>query len=547
MRFVPLLPSDRPATPVPGRWLLEAAVGGVVLLITFTVLRSVGLSGTLDREALLVLGALALAISLTRHRYPNAALLGLAALVGVLPSAAMLTAIVSYTASRRVGHPWRRDLVLVSAAVLPLVVSEIRLDYWQGGRWQYALAQGGVLAVVAILIPGLVGTAAGQQDQLVGALRERTAAAERAKRSAESESRIHERSRIAAEMHDLVGHRLSLISLHAGGLELALDRQAPQLSGEAEQLRQASRDAMDELRQVLGVLGPLGRDTGTDALTDATGTRADILALVEESRAAGIPVSFDWQGEDLTDVRPQVRRAVNRVVREALTNVHRYAVGATVEVTVAQLPGSVEVLVVNGPPPVPPTVTTGLGSGRGLDGLRERVAVLGGRLTVGPVPGGDFEVRAILPTDPAAPGARAEQAAGDGPALPPLLPEPGGRVRRQLASTVSAALALAGLGVMLLFGLGLVQQTRPYDGPPPVSAVHTGMSRNQVVSVVGPDSAPVRSAAAGREPARPARTTECVYPYTGWTTENDRLHITRYCFTDDVLTEISHFTTPMAP
>ncbi|KQV21323.1 MULTISPECIES: sensor histidine kinase [unclassified Kitasatospora] len=547
MRFVPLLPADRPATSAPGRWLLEAAVGGVVLLVTYAALRSVGLSGTFDRSTLLILGAAALALALARHRFPDAALLGLAVLVGVLPSAAMLTAIVSYTTSRRGGRAWRRDLVLVTAALLPLLVSEVRLDYWQGGRWQYALAQGGVLAVVAVLIPGLVGTAAGQQDQLVGALRERTAAAERAKRSAENESRIQERSRIAAEMHDLVGHRLSLISLHAGGLELALDRQAPQLSGEAEQLRQASRDAMDELRQVLGVLGPLGRDTGTDALTDATGTRADILALVEESRAAGIPVSFDWQGEDLTEVRPQVRRAVNRVVREALTNVHRYAVGAAVEVTVAQLPGSVEVLVINGAPPVPPTVTTGLGSGRGLDGLRERVAVLGGRLTVGPVPGGEFEVRAILPTDPPTAGARAEQAAGNGPAPLALPLEAAGRVRRQLASTVSAALGLAGLGMILLLGLGLVQQTRPYDGPPPVSAVHTGMTTSQVTSVVGPDSAAVRSAAAGREPDRPGGTTSCLYPYTTWTTESDRLQVTRYCFKSDVLTDISTFTTPLAP
>ncbi|BFV57038.1 histidine kinase [Kitasatospora sp. CMC57] len=547
MRFVPLLPADRPAASAPGRSLLEAALGGVVLLVTFAALRSVGLSGTFDRGTLLVLGATALVLALTRHRFPDAALLGLAILVGVLPSAAMLTAIVSYTTSRRVGRAWRRDLLLVTAALLPLLVSEVRLDYWQGGRWQYALAQGGVLAVVAVLIPGLVGTAAGQQDQLVGALRERTAAAERAKRSAESESRIQERSRIAAEMHDLVGHRLSLISLHAGGLELALDRQAPQLSGEAEQLRQASRDAMDELRQVLGVLGPLGRDTGTDALTDATGTRADILALVEESRAAGVPVSFDWQGEDLAEVRPQVRRAVNRVVREALTNVHRYALGAAVDVTVSQLPGSVEVVVVNGAPPVPPTVTTGLGSGRGLDGLRERVAVLGGRLTVGPVAGGGFEIRAILPTDPHPAGARADQATGDGPAPLILVPEAGGRLRRQLASTVSAALGLAGLGVILLLGLGLVQQTRPYDGPPPVSAVHTGMSRSQVTSVVGPDSTAVRSAAAGREPARPSGSTDCLYPYATRTTESDRLEVTRYCFKSDVLSEITSFTTPLAP
>ncbi|MFJ8045420.1 sensor histidine kinase [Kitasatospora sp. NPDC096147] len=549
MRFVPLLPADRPdADRPPGRWLVEAVVGGCVLLVTFAALHSVGLSGLFARSTLVALGALALLLSLARHRHPDAALLGLAALVGILPSAAMLTAIVAYTTSRRSARALRRDLLLVAAALLPLLTSEVRLDYWQGGRWQYAIAQGGVLAVVAVLIPGLVGTAAGQQDQLVGALRERTAAAERAKRSAENESRLHERSRIAAEMHDLVGHRLSLISLHAGGLELALDRQAPELRDEAEQLRRASRDAMDELRQVLGVLGPVGRDTGTDALTDATGTRADILALVEESRAAGVAVAFHWEGEDLTEIRPQVRRAVNRVVRESLTNIHRYALGSAVEVTVEQLPGSVEVVVHNGRPPVPPTVTTGLGSGRGLDGLRERVAVLDGRLTVGPVPDG-FEVRAVLPTEPPANGRRTdrpESAPGTG-ILPVLAGGPAARLRRQLASAVSAALGLAGLGVILLLGLGLVQQTRPYDGPPPTSAVHPGMTEGQVVSVVGSDSSAVRSAAAGREPVRPEGTTSCLFPYTSRLTSSDRLYVTRYCFEDGTLTEITTFTTPLAP
>ena len=141
-----------------------------------------------------------------------------------------------------------------------------------------------MLAVTTVVVPGLVGIAAGQQDRLLRALRERAAAAEEARRLADSESRMRERSRIAAEMHDLVGHRLSLVSLHAGGLEMALLKEAPELRDEAAVVRRATRDAMQELREALGVLGPLARDTGTDALTDATGTRADIEALVEESR-----------------------------------------------------------------------------------------------------------------------------------------------------------------------------------------------------------------------------------------------------------------------
>ncbi|MFC1440212.1 histidine kinase [Streptacidiphilus sp. N1-10] len=579
MSLAPVLPAD-PQVPLGGGGagaqrgptsaalvLVEALVGGVVLLVTYWVLASAGYSGLLRSWQLVLLGLLALALLIARHRFPQVAMAALAALLGVMPSLAMLCAVVSYSTTRRVGAPRRRDLVLLASAVLPVLVSVVRLVLWQGARWQYAVELGAVLAVVGVVVPGLVGTAAGQQDRLVRALRERTAAAERAKRLVESESRTEERSRIAAEMHDLVGHRLSLIALHAGGLEMALAEQAPDLVDEAAQVRLAGRDAMDELRQVLGVLGPLGRDTGTDALTEATGTRADVLALVDESRAAGIRVAFSWQGDDLTASQPRVRRAVNRVVREGLTNVHRYASGAALTVTVHHETGRVSAEVHNGAPPRPPAATTGLGTGRGLAGLRERVTLLGGELTVGPEPDGGFLVRAVLPTDPdAGPGGEAgAEAGGDvggeaghgaegaAPAWePPLSPdavEPPSTdevVRSRLAGAVAAVLGLAGLGAVLLVGLSLLQQARPFEGEPPNSVVHLGMTPSQLQQLVGSDSPAVRSAADGREPSRPSGATECIFPYTSATDGRHRLMITRYCFNDDKLTDIANFTTPLA-
>lgn len=577
MRFFPAKSVDRPGvtgsprhggTRAPTAWpliLAELLGGGVLLLGTFGVLRYEYLSGSLPRAALVLLGLVALVLLVLRHRFPVIALLGLSALLGLLPSAALLTAIAAYALARHMGGPRRRDATLILAGLLVVLVTLARIVLLQNGTWHYALALGAVLAAVSVLVPGLVGTAAGHQDRLVAALRERAAAALRAERSVEREAVVHERSRIAAEMHDLVGHRLSLVALHAGGLELALDGQSPQLREEAAQLRQVSRDAMEELRQVLGVLGPLGRDTGTEALTDATGTRSDVLALVEESRTAGVPVEFSWQGEDLDTVPAKVRRAVNRVVRESLTNVHRYAPGAAVEVTVSHTPGWVETVVRNGPSARPGAA--GQGTGRGLNGLRERVALLDGTFAAGPERDGDperdggFAVRAVIPTGPSS-GTPQDRAAAPAPetvlpetvlpetVLPETVlvaPDRESLVRRRVAGAVSVGLGLVGLGVMLVLGLALVQEARPYDVPVEPSTVHLGMTSGEVETIAGSDSPAVRSAAVGNEPARPATATRCLFPYTGRVDSADRLLVTRYCFQGDYLRQITYFTTPLAP
>ncbi|MDQ8704763.1 histidine kinase [Streptomyces sp. LHD-70] len=527
---------------------LEGTCGGLLVLGTFSVAN--GLGDALDPNLLILLVLCALTLLVVRRRYPLTSGLGLAALMGVLPAVGLLTGIAAYTATRQLTVARRRTVLLLGGTVLPIVSCGLTAPYTDVGPHIFGVALGAVLAATTVLVPGLVGAAAGQQDRLLLALRERTAAAEEAERQADSASRIHERSRIAAEMHDLVGHRLSLISLHAGGLELALQKQAPDLQSEAALVRGATRDAMRELREVLGVLGPLGRDTGTEALTDATGTRADIEALVEESRGGGVLVDLNWSGPDLDRREARVRRAVHRVVRESLTNVHRYAAGARVDVTVTHDEQRVRITVRNGVPPTgaaPPAAP--VGTGRGLTGLRERVALLGGTLAAGPTPAGGFEVAADLPAEPETvpeTGTPAEPTAAHVPEAASGRSLSG--MQRRLADAATGLLGLAGVGVMMLFGMVLVDQARPGQNYEPPQEPRLGMSRAEVQNALYGEGDEARAAAFGREPPRPKSATSCMYPFTGNDPkhrEEGEMELVRYCFTDDTLTAIDRFTVPL--
>ncbi|MFG2135534.1 sensor histidine kinase [Streptomyces sp. NPDC048650] len=512
---------------------------------------SLGFFDLLASEAQAALACAAVALLLLRRKLPIMAMLGLAAVAGTLPISGMLTAVVAYTAARRIEAPRHRAAVLSVAAALPVTVSVLGTVATGYGSWLVGAALGFLVAGVCVLIPGLVGSSRGQQERLVLALRDRAATAEQARQLAESASRAEERARIAAEMHDLVGHRLSLISLHSGGLEMALAAKAPELTADAAQVRLATREAMRELREVLGVLGPLGRDTGTDALTDATGTRSDLTALAEESRAAGIPVTLSWDGPDLDALEPRLRRAVHRVVRESLTNIHRYAPSAAAELAVTHTEERIRVRVRNGAPPVAPEATTGLGTGRGLPGLRERLRLLGGELRAEPTASGGFLVTASLPRhpatatvpDPAAPPA--ETPPRRAPDTRPGIPRPL-RPLRHLPGVAAALLGLTGVGTMLLLGLSLVQSSRPMADSVPDRTVRTGMSEADVRAAVGFESDLAGAAAAGREPPRPPGTA-CFFPYGTDRATHGRLALTRYCFRHDTLVEIKKFTVPTAP
>ncbi|KOV17971.1 hypothetical protein ADK91_00815 [Streptomyces sp. XY511] len=524
-------------------------------LVGLGVYAAVGHLGYLPHPPfqLAVLAAAAVLFAL-RGRWPGPVLLVLAALTGPVPAVGPVTAAAAYSVARRMARPRPRARLLAAAGALLVVCATVAGPRLGPGSAAYGLALGLVLAPTAVIVPGLVGTVRGQQGRLLRALRERGDAAERARRLADSEARIHERSRIAAEMHDLVGHRLSLVSLHAGGLELALEGAAPQLREEAVLVRRTTRDALRELRQVLGVLGPLARDTGPDALTHATGTRADIEALVAQSRDGGIAVRLDWTGPDL-DARPApVRRAVHRVVREALTNVHRYAADAHVTVTVehdtaaadAAADGArVRVTVRNGARPGPSAPAEEPGTGRGLTGLRERVELLGGTFEAAPLPSGGFRVAAAVPAEPAEPGGGpAARRADDGPGTltaagpeatwpDPAGPEPAapGPDGRRTAEVLTLGFGLAALSALMVVGIAFVYAAQPSGRSGPAPLPRVGMTYAEVAGYGVLDNAAVRAAASGHEPPRPAGTAGCVYPFNGATERHPGgLLIARYCF-----------------
>jgi signal transduction histidine kinase len=203
---------------------------------------------------------------------------------------------------------------------------------------------------------------------------------------------LGERARIAQEMHDVLAHKVSLIALHAGGLEVNPAVGPEKVEGSARLIRETARQAMEDLREVLGVLRS---DVSVDGADLAPVPRAaDLERLVEESRDAGVSVTGEFALPD--DVPISVGRTVYRVVQESLTNVHKHARGASTDVVVHGARGAgVTVRVTN----VRPVAAGSLlpGAGAGLVGLRERVELAGGKLTTGPTTEGGWRVEAWLP------------------------------------------------------------------------------------------------------------------------------------------------------
>ncbi|MET8759713.1 histidine kinase [Lentzea sp. NPDC004782] len=212
--------------------------------------------------------------------------------------------------------------------------------------------------------------------------------AERAERDLRAEqARADERTRLAAEMHDVVTHRLNLMVLHAGALRVAARDDSTREA--AEGLRTAGCQALAELRDLVGVLRSGGRARIPDVLPDR------LANLVADSAATGLEVTLTEHG-DADTISPAVRRTMYRVVQESLTNVHKHAPGAHTEITIHCGPSSVRAVIRNTAPPATPG-TAPPRSGNGLLGLRGRVEMVGGTLTAGPTDDGGFEVDAVLP------------------------------------------------------------------------------------------------------------------------------------------------------
>jgi signal transduction histidine kinase len=275
----------------------------------------------------------------------------------------------------------RRDRVLV-AAMLIVAAAFAVFSVRDGSKWASAALSGLVIAGFC----AAAGAYVGARRDLVTALRERAERAEAERELRAEQAALAERARIAREMHDVLAHKVSLIALHAGALEVSGATDPARVHDTAALIRTTARDAMQDLRDALGVLRSGELDERAD-LTPPPTTR-DIASVVDASRVAGVRAELTM---DIDELPPTLARTVHRVVREGLTNVHKHArdSATSVSVTGDQTTG-VTVQIVNRRPVLP-------GSGVGLLGLRERVAIHGGTFSAGPERDGDWHLTAWLP------------------------------------------------------------------------------------------------------------------------------------------------------
>jgi signal transduction histidine kinase len=359
-------------------FLLAIAMGGAALADSVDH----GLGGPL--LFLDVIGGAALSLSLWwRRRWPFA--LGLAAtpVVAISSSAGAAGAIILFTvaAYRR----WQQAILVAGLylAVLPVYRAVQPGDSDTGS---YLVT---TLALAAIVAWGMFLRARRQ------ARRER-----RGRAQAEQELRVEqirhaERTRIAREMHDVLAHRISLLSLHAGGLEIRPDAPPEEIARAAAVIRSSAHQALEDLRAVIGLL----RDgTDAEAPQPPQPTLAALPGLLEESRAAGMRLHADVRVADLAAVPGPIGRHALRIVQEALTNARKHAAAAGVDLRLEGAPGKGLTIEVHNSAAVLAAGASGIpGSGTGLVGLAERVTLSGGRLEHGIDEHGDFRLRAWLP------------------------------------------------------------------------------------------------------------------------------------------------------
>jgi signal transduction histidine kinase len=250
-----------------------------------------------------------------------------------------------------------------------------------------------VVTVLVVGVPVLLGLWIGIRRALIAHLRDEAERLEREQLLDAERAKAQERARIAREMHDVVAHRVGLMVLHAGALEVSLAD--PAAAQQAALVRQTGREALQELRDILGIL----REGEDRALLDPQPTLADLDRLVQQSRDTGMAVSVAVDGTR-RQLPATVERTAYRLVQEALTNVHRHAANAATEVGVRYGREELEVAVRNARPADGPHPGLALASGgHGLVGLRERVTLLGGTFRAGPRLDGGFEVRASIPCE----------------------------------------------------------------------------------------------------------------------------------------------------
>ncbi|WP_103348216.1 sensor histidine kinase [Amycolatopsis sp. CA-128772] len=387
-------------------------------------------------------------------------------------------------------------------------------------------------AMVAILVfaglsPWLLGRYVRVRGELARTGWRRAEEMESRQRLIAEQARLRERARIASDMHDSLGHELSLIAVRAAALEVAGGLGETQRDA-AGQLRTSAAAATERLREIIGVL--------REDAAPVEPVQGDLGELIARARASGLAIESTV---DVEAAPPMVARAAYRVVQEALTNVAKHAPGAAVTVRVTSAGAQTDVSVVNARPPAGPL--PGAASGHlGLIGLRERARLVGGALRAGPHEGG-FAVTATLPHG-AAP-AELREADDDElgePTSARALELARRDVRRSLVQAIAVPCGL--FGVMLaVSGVVFLYQWNSSELPGPVyDGLRVGQSRAEVAPEL---PAHQRSARPVRgEPPRPAVPgVACEYYGTGRSWLDNDYAAYRLCFADGKLVAKDRF------
>ncbi|CAL9392168.1 hypothetical protein SUDANB146_01273 [Streptomyces sp. enrichment culture] len=332
-----------------------------------------------------LLGALSCAVVWLRRRWP----LGLAAAMGpvsfVSETSGGVAVIALFTLA--VHRPFRY-VAWVAGAQLVLVP----LYFWW--RPDPDLPYAAVVVLFVVLTVAVVGWGmfVRSKRQLMLSLRDRARRAETEARLRAEQAQRLAREAIAREMHDVLAHRLTLLSVHAGALEFRPDAPRDEIARAAGVIRESAHEALQDLREIIGVL----RAGESEDAGRPQPTLAALDTLVAESRRAGMRVTLEQRVTDAGSVPASVGRTAYRIAQEGLTNARKHAPGTEVTVSVAGGPGEDLTVTVRNPAPEG-DVPAVPGAGQGLIGLTERATLAGGALEHGPTPDGGFEVRARLP------------------------------------------------------------------------------------------------------------------------------------------------------
>jgi len=307
-----------------------------------------------------------------RHPVPVALVTNLAASFSMTSAGPGTLTLFSLATRRR----WREIIPVSIAAIGSAVAYEVWCDPTTGPDNPLAVELGFLVTAVAVTIGW--GMYIGSRRELLATLRERAETTEAEQAARVAQARIAERARIAREMHDVLAHRISTVTMHAGALAFRDDLAADEVRRAARVIESNSRLALVELRQVLGVLR---EDPGDAAPEPPQPTATSIESLVEQFRTAGM--NLQWTPQvDPSAIPDTIGRTAYRTVQEGLTNAAKHAPRTRVDVTMSGGPqDGLLIEVANRIPAGAPERTAIPASGLGLVGLAERAQLAGGRLT----------------------------------------------------------------------------------------------------------------------------------------------------------------------